>query len=130
MKPCRGTTVLLVLGACSVSPLTLAIEPLPETPGWRGFVILGAGYTDLESNLIAGNRLVDVGEETIATVSDGPERMRELMSWGVEFDKNGGNGLNLGREGGHTQRRILHKGHLHAFRRRARHIELVARQLP
>ncbi len=74
MKPCRGTTVLLVLGACSVSPLTLAIEPVPETPGWRGFVILGAGYTDLESNLIAGNRLVDVGEETIATVSDGPER--------------------------------------------------------
>jgi len=44
-----------------------------------------------------------------AIVSEGPERMRELMDWGVQFDRNG-TGPALGREGGHTQRRILHKG--------------------
>jgi len=27
----------------------MAIEPIPSTPGWRGFVVLGVGYTDLES---------------------------------------------------------------------------------
>lgn len=56
-----------------------------------------------------------------AIVSDAPERMRELMSWGVDFDREGKNSsshgkgdddvpLALGREGGHTQRRILHHG--------------------
>jgi L-aspartate oxidase len=44
-----------------------------------------------------------------AIVSEAPERMRELMDWGVQFDMNG-NGPALGREGGHTHRRILHKG--------------------
>ena len=44
-----------------------------------------------------------------AIVSEGPERMRELMDWGVHFDMNG-KGPALGREGGHTQRRILHHG--------------------
>ena len=45
-----------------------------------------------------------------AIVTEGPERMRELIDWGVQFDTNGGPGPDLGREGGHTQRRILHKG--------------------
>lgn len=44
-----------------------------------------------------------------AIVSEGPERIRELMDWGVQFDMNGRDPA-LGREGGHTQRRILHKG--------------------
>ncbi len=45
-----------------------------------------------------------------AIVSDAPERMQELMAWGVAFDRSNGNALDLGREGGHTRRRILHKG--------------------
>ena len=50
-------------------------------------------------------------EDVVRTiVSEGPDRMRELMDWGVKFDANGGNGPDLGREGGHTQRRILHHG--------------------
>ena len=73
MKPCLRATVLLVVGACAVSPLALAIETIPETAGWRGFVVLGGGYTDLKSNLVAGNRLIDTGEPTIASVNDAPE---------------------------------------------------------
>lgn len=46
-------------------------------------------------------------------VEEAPERLRELMDWGVHFDtleKNGHTELLLGREGGHTFRRILHHG--------------------
>lgn len=41
------------------------------------------------------------------TVKDGPERIRELVEWGVRFDRVG-NDVALGQEGGHRRRRILH----------------------
>ncbi len=44
-------------------------------------------------------------------VREGPERVAELVEWGVEFSR-GEDGLSLGREGGHSRRRILHAGDL------------------
>lgn len=41
-------------------------------------------------------------------VSEGPEVIDELVSWGVEFDLGEDGDIALGREGGHSQRRILH----------------------
>jgi L-aspartate oxidase len=41
-------------------------------------------------------------------VSAGPERVRELASWGVEFTKNEMDNFDLGLEAGHANRRILH----------------------
>jgi L-aspartate oxidase len=44
-------------------------------------------------------------------VIDGPERIRELLAWGVEFTKAGDDSscvYDLGREGGHSMRRVLH----------------------
>ncbi|NDD91748.1 L-aspartate oxidase [bacterium] len=44
-------------------------------------------------------------------VEEGPERIRELISWGVQFTKKGldpTEEFDLHREGGHSQRRILH----------------------
>ena len=45
-------------------------------------------------------------------VTDGPARIRELIDFGVHFDErelpNGAHELDLGREGGHSKRRILH----------------------
>lgn len=55
-----------------LAPAALAIEPIPETPGWRGFVVVGAGYADLESNTIAGNNLIDIGQPTISSVTQRP----------------------------------------------------------
>jgi len=72
MKPTQRAAVLLVLVACLVPPLAQAIEPVPEAAGWRGFVVLGGGYTDLKSNLVAGNGLIDVGDPTISSVNDAP----------------------------------------------------------
>lgn len=44
------------------------------------------------------------------TVSEGPERIKELISWGVQFSRseNDSGGFDLGREGGHSSRRVLH----------------------
>jgi L-aspartate oxidase len=42
-----------------------------------------------------------------AVVEEGPERVSELASWGVPFSRTA-SGFALGREGGHTQRRIVH----------------------
>jgi L-aspartate oxidase len=42
-------------------------------------------------------------------VRDAPERIRELIEWGVRFTRRrGGVDYDLGREGGHSKRRILH----------------------
>ncbi len=45
-------------------------------------------------------------------VSDGPRAIQELIAWGVHFDgaisDSGEEVIELGREGGHTRRRILH----------------------
>ena len=42
-------------------------------------------------------------------VKGGPEMIRQLVDWGVPFDKNSdGSSFDMGREGGHSARRILH----------------------
>ena len=44
-------------------------------------------------------------------VREGPERVRELMDWGVRFSEENGR-VSLGREAGHSERRILHAADL------------------
>ncbi len=41
-------------------------------------------------------------------VNEGPAKIRRLMDWGAEFSEEGGS-LSLGREGGHSQHRIVHR---------------------
>ncbi|MGB8993335.1 MAG: L-aspartate oxidase [Desulfobaccales bacterium] len=41
-------------------------------------------------------------------VRQGPERVRELIDMGAHFDPGKDNGYDLGREGGHSHRRIIH----------------------
>ena len=40
-------------------------------------------------------------------VREGPQRVRELVEWGADFSREAGE-LALGREGGHSKRRIVH----------------------
>ncbi|MEY2920323.1 MAG: hypothetical protein RL261_1628 [Pseudomonadota bacterium] len=72
MKLSHCVSLMLVFGAGAVAPVASAIEPIPETPGWRGFVVGGVAYTDLKSNLVAGNGLLDIGRDTINSVNDAP----------------------------------------------------------
>ncbi len=61
----------------------------------------------IEDTLIAGGELCD--REVVETVvREGPERIRELIDWGTNFDSSDNGDLLLGREGGHGQNRILH----------------------
>ena len=41
-------------------------------------------------------------------VRQGPERVRELITMGAHFDAGTDNGYDLGREGGHSHRRVIH----------------------
>ena len=43
-------------------------------------------------------------------VTEGPERIRELVKWGVEFTRSEADPerFDLGREGGHSMRRVVH----------------------
>lgn len=61
----------------------------------------------VDDTLAAGDGLCDraVVESVVAA---GPARVRELIAWGVEFEQATPGTPDLGREGGHTQRRILH----------------------
>ena len=43
-------------------------------------------------------------------VREGPNRIRELMRWGADFDRDPEGSLLLTREGGHHARRIVHAG--------------------
>jgi L-aspartate oxidase len=61
----------------------------------------------VRDTLIAGAGLCD--EAVVRTiVTDGPERIRELMELGVQFDQRPDGHPDLTREGGHSARRILH----------------------
>jgi len=61
----------------------------------------------VNDTLKAGDGLCD--EKIVKSIlSRVPERIDELIDWGVEFNKNENGSYDLGREGGHTERRILH----------------------
>lgn len=47
--------------------------------------------------------------ETVeVVVKEGPERIREMVKWGAQFDRNEAHTYDLGREGGHTENRVVH----------------------
>lgn len=41
-------------------------------------------------------------------VEEAPERIKELISWGTSFDKQSDGKYDLGKEGGHSENRVLH----------------------
>ena len=61
----------------------------------------------IEDTLIAGDGLCD-REVVEIVVREGVERIKELISWGANFDKDKEGDYALGREGGHSEFRILH----------------------
>lgn len=76
-------------------------------------VVSGEDSFDLhiQDTLIAGADLCN--EEAVrAVVTEGPARIEELIALGMHFDErelaNGERELDLGREGGHSKRRVLH----------------------
>lgn len=61
----------------------------------------------IEDTLIAGDGLCNK-EVVEIVVKEGPERIKEIIAYGAEFDKDPSGEFSLGKEGGHSENRILH----------------------
>ena len=61
----------------------------------------------IEDTLIAGDGLCN-REVVEIVVKEGVERIQEIIEWGAMFDKDKDGDYALGREGGHSEFRILH----------------------
>ncbi|HLX90100.1 MAG TPA: L-aspartate oxidase [Puia sp.] len=95
-----------------------------------------AGVTDLERDsfekhiedtLIAGDGLCNPAVVEIV-VREGPERIREIIDWGTRFDKDDEGDFKLGKEGGHSEFRILHHKDVTGRELERALLEAVARQ--
>jgi L-aspartate oxidase len=61
----------------------------------------------IDDTIIAGDGLCN-REVVEIVVKEGPARVQEIIDWGAQFDKDAEGSYKLGREGGHSEFRILH----------------------
>jgi len=61
----------------------------------------------IQDTMIAGD---DLNDERIVriTITESTERVKELIAWGTEFDKEDSGRYDLAKEGGHSENRVLH----------------------
>ncbi len=103
---------LKVAGKGKVAVITKETLEESNTKYAQGGIATVISATDsfekhIKDTLIAGDGLCD--EEVVRmVVSEAPDRIKELEQWGVDFDKDSTGSYELGREGGHSEYRILH----------------------
>ncbi|MCP4976954.1 MAG: L-aspartate oxidase [Maribacter sp.] len=61
----------------------------------------------IQDTLIAGDGICDRGVVEMV-IKEGPQRLKELIVWGANFDLNSEGGFDLGKEGGHSEYRVVH----------------------
>jgi L-aspartate oxidase len=61
----------------------------------------------IQDTLIAGDGLCDEHIVRI-TIEESTERIKELIHWGIKFDKTKSGKFDLAKEGGHSEYRVLH----------------------
>ena len=122
-------TDFLVIGS-GIAGLTYALKVATHYPGKKIIVVTKttsdetntkyaqggiAGVMDLQKDsfdkhiddtLIAGDGLCN--KHVVEIVVKGVDRINEIINWGAEFDKDKEGEFKLGREGGHSEFRILH----------------------
>jgi L-aspartate oxidase len=81
----------------------------------------------IEDTLIAGDGLCNEKVVEIV-VKEGPERVREIIEWGAKFDKEDDGDYKRGKEGGHSEFRILHHKDVTGKEMERALIDAVARQ--
>ncbi|TDQ25404.1 L-aspartate oxidase [Tenacibaculum caenipelagi] len=124
------TTDYLVIGS-GVAGLTFAIKIAERFPD-RKVIIVTKGDKDesntkyaqggvavvidkkedsfqkhIQDTLIAGDGLCDRAVVEMV-VKEGPKRLQELVNWGANFDTNSNGNYDLGKEGGHSEYRVVH----------------------
>ena len=81
----------------------------------------------IEDTLIAGDGLCN--EEVVEiVVKEGPDRVRELIEWGARFDKEKDGDYKLGKEGGHSEFRIIHHKDITGWEMERALLDAVSRQ--
>lgn len=96
-------------------PVTLiAAAPLGEGAGsaWaQGGIAAAVGLGDSAEKHAADTIAVGVGitdpDVALSVVSDGPDRITDLLSYGVPFDRDLAGALVLSREAAHSERRVV-----------------------
>ena len=68
----------------------------------------------IKDTLIAGDGLCNEKVVDIV-VKEGPQRVNEIIEWGTKFDKDTGGEYMRGKEGGHSEYRILHHKDITGF---------------
>ena len=61
----------------------------------------------IKDTMVAGD-FMSTPEVVKMVVEEAPRCMKQLISWGTDFDQNSKGDLDLGKEGGHSTHRILH----------------------
>ncbi|HBY54711.1 MAG TPA: L-aspartate oxidase, partial [Marinilabiliales bacterium] len=61
----------------------------------------------IEDTLIAGDGHCDLAAVE-KVIKEAPEQIKELLSWGIDFDRKENGNFDLHKEGGHSEFRILH----------------------
>lgn len=99
-------------GAGDVALLTKA-DPSESNTGWaQGGIAAAVGPDDhpdshFADTMAAGDGL-SVPDAVRVLVDEGPRYVRELVEWGVQFDRDADGRLALAREAAHAVRRVLH----------------------
>src|SRR6201996_6966997 len=127
-SPCMKTDFLII--GSGIAGLTFAVKTARRFPG-KTITILTKANTDetntkyaqggiavvndlendsfqkhIEDTLVAGDGLCDPKIVEIV-VKEGPLRVNEIIDWGTRFDKDAEGEYMRGREGGHSEFRIL-----------------------
>ena len=110
------TYALKVAGACPDKTITIVTKTQSDETNTKYAQGGIAGVMDfdkdsfnkhIEDTLIAGDGLCNEAVVEIV-VREGVERIQEIIEWGAQFDKGKDGEFALGREGGHSEYRILH----------------------
>lgn len=107
----------------SVAIVTKRSKSESNTAWAQGGIACVASHEDslelhVRDTLVAGDGLCDA--HVVRTIlAEGPEWVQELMAFGMHFDERineqGTRELDLGREGGHSKRRVLHARDMTGF---------------
>jgi L-aspartate oxidase len=103
----------IALPAIQVTVLTKTVEDETNTKYAQGGIaaVWNAQKDSYDKHIldtiVAGDYLCNKQIVEIV-VTEGPLRLKELIEWGADFDKEKDGDYKLGKEGGHSENRILH----------------------